>query len=105
VARYRVIALRATKPPTLLHTVWVITSADEPRPFPNFNQVIVASLMICYINSLAVGLAFNLGAFGDVPLLIQPKKSVGGHGLRALPRLILLTLLPGFLGVTKRERS
>jgi hypothetical protein len=100
-ARYRVIEPGASKPSTLLQTVWVITMADEPRPFPNFNHVIVATLMLSYINSLAVGLAFNLGAFGDLPLLIQPKKSVGGHGVRALPLLILLIPLPGFLGMTK----
>ena len=79
VARYRMIEPRATRPSTLLHTVSVITMADEPRSVPNFNHVIVTSLMLSYINSLAVGLTFNLGAFWDVPLLIQPKKSVGGH--------------------------
>jgi hypothetical protein len=74
--------------------------AYESRSFPNFDHVIVARLMLRDINSLAVCLAFNLGAFGDVPLLIQPKKSVGGHGLRVPPRLILLTPPAGFLGMT-----
>ena len=75
--------------------------ADEPRSFPNFNRVIVSSLVLSYINSLALGLAFNLGALGDIPLLVQPKNSIDGHGLRALPPLILLIPLPGFLGMTK----
>ena len=51
--------------------------------------------MLSYLNSLSVCVAFKLGAFWGVPLLIQPRKSVGGHPLRALPRLILLTPLPG----------
>ena len=82
-------------------TAWVIAMADEPRSFPNFNRVIVSSLVLSYINSLALGLAFNLGALGDIPLLVQPKNSIDGHGLRALPPLILLIPLPGFLGMTK----
>jgi hypothetical protein len=72
--------------------------ADEPRSFPNFNRVIIASLVLSYINSFVVGLAFDLGAFGGVPLLVQPKNSIDGHCLRAFPRL---TPPPGFLGMTK----
>jgi hypothetical protein len=69
-----------TRTLALLRPVWVTATTDEPRSIPDLNHVMFASLVLGYINSFAVGQAFNLLALGTVLLLVQPKNAISGHG-------------------------
>ncbi|MEA2767925.1 MAG: hypothetical protein QOD93_887 [Acetobacteraceae bacterium] len=59
--------------------VWVTASANRPRSIPDFNFLVVAGLMRGYLDSLFVCRTLNVLAFDEVPLLVQPNKSVCGH--------------------------
>ena len=64
---------------TLRGFIWIAETAHGPRSIPDLNYRIITGLVIGDISSLAISRALDLLALRSVAVLIQPKKSVGGH--------------------------
>ena len=63
----------------VLRLVWVAATTHRPRSIPDLNYRIITGLVLGYVSSLAISRALDLLALRSVAVLIQPKKSVGGH--------------------------
>jgi len=68
---------RATVSPSGL--VGVTAATNRPTSIPDFNRLVIASLMCGYVDSLLVGQALYLRALRSVPFVVPPNKSVGCH--------------------------